>query len=182
MKALSVIAIVACLAACDTLKARSDYDRSFDFSGYRTFAWISEKPMIAASPDVSPLAQGRIQRAIARELTAKGFRHVPDPAAADFVVAFTVGTRHQILTSSTEAYPYPPGYVGPRGWGVSYFGTGDVDAYTQGRLAIDIFDVKRKQPVWTGVATKNVTGADQANVEALINEAVAKILATFPPG
>ena len=167
MRLVAVVVLAACLAACDTLSSHSDYDHSVDFSGYRTFAWISEKPMIAASPDVSPLAQGRIQRAITSTLAAKGIRYVEDPAAADFVIAFTVGSRQEIRASP--------------GWGAPYYDAANVDAYTQGRLAIDVFDAKKKQPVWTGVATKSVTGADQANVEALINKAVAKILESFPP-
>src|SRR5262245_29248027 len=170
------------LAACQSISSRSDYDHSFDFSGYDTFSWISEKPMIVATPDVSPLAQGRIQKAITETLATKGIRFVPDPAKADFVIAFTVGSRQQIGVSAAPAYPYPIGYVGPHDWGSPYYQDVDMGAYTQGRLAIDVFDVKLKQPVWTGVATKSITGADQANPGALVQKAVVAILKDFPPG
>jgi hypothetical protein len=178
-----VVALVSLLiAACESISARSDYDHSFDFTGYHTFSWISEKPMIVASPEVSPLAQGRIQKAITQTLATKGIRYVPDPANADFVIAFTVGSRQQVSVSSASAYPYPIGYVGPHGWGSPYYQDIDVREYTQGRLAVDVFDVKLKQPVWTGIATKNITGSDQANPKELVEKAVAEILKDFPPG
>ena len=66
-------------------------------------------------------------------------------------------------------------------WGGPYYQNIDVREFTQGRLAIDIFDVKQKQPVWHGHATKSISSSDQKNAEALINKAVAAILKDFPP-
>jgi hypothetical protein len=79
-------------------------------------------------------------------------------------------------------YPYPSGYRRPHDWGDPYYENVDVRDYSHGRLAIDVFDAKSKQPVWTGVGTKSITGSDQANPEALIQKAVDVILKDFPPG
>ena len=39
----------------------SDFDASTDFSGYRTFSWMSEHPLFVASPDpVNPALEGII--------------------------------------------------------------------------------------------------------------------------
>ncbi len=72
---------------------------------------------------------------------------------ADFVVAYTVGTREKIVSTS-----YPTTYQGDWGWhlyGRYYYQT-EVEhrTYTEGTLGIDIFDGKSKEPVWHGWASK----------------------------
>jgi hypothetical protein len=165
--------------ACETIDIKTDHDPQINFSGYRTFAWISKSPLVSRAPEVSPLAEGRIQNAVRNTLTQKGFRYVEDPNQADFVIAFTLGSRQKLQVTST---PYAASYgTGPYMWGRPYYQDVDVRQYTQGRLAIDIFDTKAREPVWTGVATKSITSSDQKRSEELINEVVAKILAGFPP-
>ncbi len=171
--------LCAFTVGCESIDTKTDYDTSFDFSGYHTFSWISKSPLISKSPEVSPLAEGRIANAVTNVLSQKGFRFVDDAAKADFVLAFTVGARQQVRVTSN---PYAVGYgAGPYMWGRPYYQDIDVREFTQGRLAIDIFDVKQKQPVWHGHATKSISSSDQKNAEELINKAVAEILKTFPP-
>ena len=57
-------------------------------------------------------------------------------------------------------------------------------AYTEGGLAIDVFDRRRESPVWHGVASKRLSRSkleDTAGNTETINSAVEKILAIFPP-
>jgi len=96
---------------------------------------------------------------------------------ADFTVAFTVGARDLINVDD-----YPLGYRGRRPWSARYFGTGaDVTTYTEGTLAIDIFDNGSRQPVWHGWARKRITGGDIEDPAPTIDAAVRAILAGFPP-
>ncbi len=53
--------------------------------------------------------------------------------------------------------------------------------YTEGMLAVDVFDNESRQPVWHGWARKRITGRDIEDPEASIDEAVEAILADFPP-
>jgi hypothetical protein len=176
------------LGACASgFQATYDYDRSHDFSGHRYWAWISEHPMkigeIGSIP--SPLIEPRIMSAIDGNLSRKGFERVDDPAAADFVVAFTIGSREKI---KVDTYPsYYGGYAYPRRWGGSYYGGGystetRVSEYTKGMLAIDIFDASEKVPTWHGATEKSITSTDRKNVEETINAAVTAVLKGFPPG
>jgi Domain of unknown function (DUF4136) len=164
---------------CDTVQTNSDFNRTFDFSTYKTFSWISENPMIESSPTTSPLTQGRVQLAIIDVMQEKGITYVTDPKAADFVIAFAVGTRQKVRVDTTH---YPIGYGGPYMWGMGYYQDIDVHEFTQGRLAIDVFDTRLRQPVWHGWGTKSVTEADQRNAEPVIRNAVDAILKDFPPG
>jgi Domain of unknown function (DUF4136) len=164
---------------CQSIQTRSDYDHRIDMSGYRTFSWISAHPMIAAAANVSPLTEGRVELAIIDTMQQKGITFVPDAKQADFVVAFTVGSRQKVRVDTTT---YPMAYRGPWVWGPGYYQDVDVREYTEGRLAIDIFDTKLHQPVWHGYGTKSITGSDRDNPAPAIQKAVAAILKPFPPG
>lgn len=174
---------LACLAlaglpACETIKVVSDHDPSFSFAGYDSYAWISEHPMVSSAQGINPLLEGRIMAVIQESLGQKGMKLVADPAQADFVVAFGVGARDRVSVTST---PYPVAYRGAWRWGGAYYNDVDVRQYTEGRLAIDIFDADEKRPVFHGYATANISGADQAKRQQMLREAVARILAEFPP-
>ena len=130
----------------------------------------------------NPLLQPRIMRAVEQSLTAKGFRQVEKPASADFVVSFTVGSREKVRVDSypTMSMGYSTGYPGHWRWGAAYHCCASdtrVREYTKGILAIDVFDVKERRPVWHGVASKTISEFDRENVEQTVKAAVDAVLA-----
>lgn len=178
---------VLSLAGCaSNFEAMYDHDPAVDFSTYKTYAWISEHPMKIASTTrpISPLLEGRIMAAMDDALAAKGYTQVADHDAADFVIAFTVGSREEIKVDT-----YPSMYAGygyPGRWGGAYYGMGygtdtTVRQYQKGMLAVDIFANAEHRPVWHGVATKSISEADRKAIDETIKAAVAAILAGFPP-
>lgn len=174
----ALVLLVSIMAGCASIETRHDVDPEADFSGYESFSWVADDPLMAATPNTSPLAGKRIERAVTQSLVAKGYRFVDDPESADFAVGFTIGTRDQVrITSSLE----PIGIVGPYRWGTVYQRDVDVREYTEGQLAIDIFDLGLKRPVWHGRAIKSLSAGDVKNPEKTINAAVQAILADFPP-
>ena len=183
--ALSLALMTGCAS---TFEASYDHDSAHDFTTYETFSWISKNPMkVGQSVRVpNPLLEPRISSAIEKALVAKGFKYVIEPEKADFVLSFTIGSREEI---SVDSYPSMSagvgmGYPSHWGWGGMYYGVGTetrVRQYTEGMLAIDIFDVKDRRPVWHGVATKRISDADRDDAEATINAAVDSVLAAFPP-
>ena len=174
---------LACLAlaglpGCETIRVVSDHDPSFSFAGYDSYAWISEHPMVSSERGLNPLLEGRIMAAIQDSLGQKGMKLVADPARADFVVAFGVGARDRVSVTST---PYPVAYRGAWRWGAGYYNDVDVRQYTEGRLAIDIFDAAEKRPVFHGYATANISATtDPAKRQQMLRNAVSRILAEFP--
>jgi hypothetical protein len=177
---ITLAASVLFVNGCTTISTGAHYDETTDFSTYRTFAWIGEDPYISGSnePDVAPLTHAKIRSAIRMGLEDKGYQFLDERDRADFVVAYTIGTREEIYI---ESYPSP--YYGPWGWHVrgSRYYVHDVAAhsYTRGTLSVDIFDGESKQPVWHGWAEKTVTVSDRKDPTAAINEGVAKLLGTF---
>lgn len=172
------------LGGCGATPPVVDYDKGVDFSSYHSFAFISDHPLLlaAGSPSPSPFLEERLMRATAQNLQAKGFVKADHPEAADFVVAFTIGARDKIQVNSFPE-PYRPIWGG-RGWGGAYYGGANVDVqqYTEGQLAIDMYDVSGRKAVWHGVATKRITKSMQRNADEATTEIVNNILMDFPPG
>lgn len=177
------------LTACTTgksYKTYDDYNPNIDFTNYQTFSFISDNPMIVSSAQgaVSPLLQGRIMNAIRADLSRKGFRYVTDPESADMAISFTVGARDQI---KVDQYPasYRTGYGSyyrGYGYGMNYATETRVRQYTEGQLAIDVFDVRSKTPAFHGSASTRVNNSDRENIEEFINNIVVETLDGFPPG
>jgi len=180
---------LAVLSACaSTFEATYDHDSANDFSKYQSFAWISKNPMkVGKGVEVrNPLLEPRISSALEKALVAKGYKYVIEPKSADFVVSYTIGSREEIRVDSYPSMSagYGMGHPGHWGWGGVYYGTGSetrVRQYTEGMLAVDVFDVSDRRPVWHGVATKRINDSDRDNLDATIKAAVDAILTGFPP-
>jgi hypothetical protein len=188
---LLILVTAVLTAGCATgFQATFDHDPAQDFSGYKTFAWISEHPMTVGRTDriPNPMLEPRIMSTVEERLGVKGYSKVQDAASADFVLAFTVGSREEV---KVDSYPSMTagrvGYAYPRHWGAwggAYYGYGTettVRQYTKGMLAIDVFDVAERRPVWHGVASKTINESDREDAAGTIKAAVDAILEGFPP-
>lgn len=174
------------LSGCGpSIKTQSDFDPEMDYKSYQKFVWVSENPMVlamAAPPTMSPFLEERVMAAISGSLMAKGYSETDDPENADFAVGFTIGTEDKVrVTSYPSTYG---GYYGRRGY---YYGGGGSDVrvsnYTEGTLAIDIFDVSTRQPAWHGWGSGTVGKPikDDAKRAAKYREVTDLILEGFPP-
>ena len=178
--------ILVMLVGCAATPPVIDYDPTIDFTGYKTFAFIGEHPLLrgVGAEEGSPLLEGRLMQLTENILSARGFKLVADRESADIAVGFTVGGREKIQVNSYPE-PYRPYYGGyGRGWGGAYYATPTsttVRQYTEGTLSVDIYDVSQHKPIWHGIATKRITDKMQKNPQETITEIVTGILATFPP-
>ncbi len=184
----SALWLVIVTGCASTFDASYDHDSANDFDKYQSFAWISKNPMkVGKGVDMpNPLLEPRIMSALENALVAKGYRYEKRPKDADFVVSFTVGSREEIKVDSYPTMSAGYGVAYPRhwGWGGMYYGAVTetrVRQYTEGMLAVDVFDVAERRPVWHGVASKKISESDRENVDATVKAAVDAILAGFPP-
>ena len=190
MKIIKGLVIFGCLllAGCQTtLRPATDYDSAVDFGKYQTFSWIDPHPLVFAATQrpISPLVEQRLMRETKAGLAKRGLAFVDDPTAADLVVGFSVGTREGIQITSYPNSSFTRGPAGRRthGWNDYWSGsTVRTRQYTEGQLAIDLFDVAEARPVWFGTVSRRVTSRDQAEPDAVIQQAVDAILGQFPPG
>ncbi len=162
------------LAGCATqAPGRTHHDPAHDFSGYQSFAWISEHPMkvgpVLADPRDS--LEPAVMASIRSSLENSGYRFASDADSADFVVSFTVGSREKVRPAG---YPsMKPEQDGRWSWGTEYHHGAEGAAYTQGVLAIDVFDAAEHRPVWHGVSGKRIDDEDRDDMTRLIDAVVS---------
>jgi len=164
---LALLAPTLLLAGCASVRVSTDYDRTFDFTAYRTFSWDPASAKDRSGPDAPPtLVQRRIRGAADDELLAKGYVRT-NPAAADFLLAYHGGVRHKVDVTRTR-YGRHGRWTAVR-----------VDPYQEGTLVLDIIDGPTHELVWRGVGIA-VVGKSRTP-DADIRKAVTAILEKFPP-
>ena len=180
-KAVCTLVCALVLTACASpIRTQHDSDPEADFAKYRSFAWISEDPVMWPRPGVvnskyiSPIDEQRIRRAVDADLLAKGYRRAESLDIADLVVSFTIGSQQKLKTNSTAGRSST--YGGRGGW---YGGSSvRVSTYTEGTLALEFYDRETRHAVWVGWASKRLSKSDDS--EKIIGKAVAAILEEFP--
>lgn len=164
--ALLLVAVTAAFG----MSVKSDYEKSFDFSRLRTFAFKTDR----ASNDplsTNTIEAKRIQNALAAQLSANGFTSSQDNP--DFVVAFYSRKKQKTQVQSVgPAFGFGPGF----GWGYGIPARGrwrwgfgpDIwtTTYTQGCIMADIIDPRNNEVVWRGVVTDTVSGINQSEKQA----------------
>jgi hypothetical protein len=179
----SLIAFTSLAAGCATISAGAHYDETTNFGLYKSFSWIDDQPLFVGSDDtgiiVSPLTQMKIQQAIRSGLENKGYEFVDNQEKANFIIAYTIGTRQETSVSS-----YPDAYYGLCGWHVcgSHYYVHEASAhnYTKGTVGVDIFDGTVNKPVWHGWAEKAITTGDENKPVSSIEAAIREMLVSFP--
>ena len=156
----------------------SRHDPEQDFSIYKTFAWTSERPWVEmGNLDIDPIVEQRVMDAIKTTLSDKGFIFIENRDDADIAVSFTLGARDQI-----EIDDHQDIISGDWRWGRGNFGQPHIEQFTEGTLAIDLYDLKRRSPVWFGSATKRLDHKEIGSIsEERLKRAVEGILGGFPP-
>lgn len=176
-----LLLLTSTFCACATIRTGSHFDAATNFGAYKSFSWIDDEPYIWAenSALVSALAQSMIQSEIQRQLEKKGYAFTDDRDNADFVVAYTVGTRDEIKVES-----YPIHFRGLWGWhvpyGYYYYREVSTHTYTTETLGVDIFDNASGKPVWHGWAEKTVTQSDRDDPGPVIKAGLGKLFESFP--
>ena len=176
MFAVAAITLAACSSG-PTIE--SDYDRTVDFSNFKTYAFFN--PMGIENPNYSSIYGSIFRSAISREMESRGYVVSDNP---DLMI--NVSGRLQDKTKvTTTSDPYMGGgYYGYRRgaygtWGGYGYGTQThVSNYTEGTINVDMVDRTEKRMVWEGVAVgrvndKNTPDETRANIHAGIKEMFA---------
>ena len=147
-----------------SVKVRHEYDKKINFSKYKTYTWISDKPV-----DRSVKAAKLIETAIKEQLNAKGYTHGLTEEA-EFGVMYYGGVKGNVDVVDYDFSAWRTDY-GKAGSGSP--------VYQEGTLFIEIVDMKKRMMVWRGWA--GVFIDDSSDMEKVIDEIVRKILERFPP-
>ena len=176
--ALLVLAAALLAAPASAQKVYVDFDETIDFSQYKTFAFRESPEDLR---DSNQLGHTRVQNAIRRQMMtadrpAEMVREDPDL----WVTYHTSEEREVRIDHDTFGTGYGSGWYGS-GWRHGgYWGGGygsyttTVSNYTKGTLVIDIWDAKKEQMVWRGIAS-DIVPASPGKREKLLEKALDKM-------
>lgn len=157
--------------------ATADYDRSADFSAYRSFGFFD--PLGTDAAGYESLVTQTLKAATRREMESRGYVYAE--TNPDLLINFNAKLAKQTQVTQT---PAPPVYYGYRrgiygGWSGYGYET-QVSQYTEGTINIDMVDARRKQLVWEGVAVGRVTEKQRQDRQAAITAAAVEIFTKYP--
>ncbi|MBV8495160.1 MAG: DUF4136 domain-containing protein [Gammaproteobacteria bacterium] len=168
-----LVPALAGLPAC-TLYVRSDVNKALIGSVHcGSFAWAGSFHGNSAlrGTIANPVNENRLRTAIAAHLQG-GVQATP--ANADCLVGYGIGST--TVVDGVWPYDWGWGYYG-WGWGGPWPGP---YAYTQGIIAVDLYDAKSRQPLWHASVDQSLYGASGADADKRIDAAVAAIFSKYP--
>ena len=151
-------------------KVTTDYNRSANFTQYKTFMWIKE-PKTA-----NPLMRERVIEDVNQALAGKGLQLVTSDA--DLCIAVHAATKEE-RTLNTFYDGFGGGWRWRWGGGFGSATTYE-NTYEVGTLVVDIFDAQTKEAIWRSTSSKTLSDNPEKNSESL-NKAVTKMFKSFPP-
>ena len=169
-----LILTLALISSCSSLSVTFDYNKSVDFSKFRSFQW-RDGIDISWNKEGSTLVydENIVHSAANAILSSKGYIILLS-GTPDFYI-YPHANAKDIIAVSEWDYRYSSEWA-PNTKII------DADYYEGNNLFIDIVDAKRKVLVWRGVATEmdpdNLTPGE---IEKTVQKAVIKMFEDFPP-
>ena len=177
IKGILILLLVALMAGCATVAVNFDYDPGTNFSDLKTYAWASNDSVKTgdARIDNNTLFHIRVQNAIDAELTLKDFEK-KSMGTPDFLVQYNIMVKDKADIESFGHSSFDGDGSSGGGSGITTF------HYTEVTLIINIADPQTENLIWhgTGSAIADPDASPERKTNQ-INNAVAQILAKFPP-
>jgi hypothetical protein len=178
----AAVAVVLAVETASAVDVKVDFDRRFDFTSARTWAWKADQPgavRMARSQDDDPeaarmRAEPLIMAAVADELERRGLQRAT--GTPDLTIGYFL-----LLSTSQSAQTLGHYVPSVTEWALPPFsrGTQSLTLLNRGSLVLDV--TAKNAIVWRGVADANIkVDADDRAREALIREAVRDLLRRFP--
>ncbi len=185
MKKIYVIMVlaIALLTSCGGIKVTTDFDKTVDFSKFKTFeyyGWAKESDKI-----LNQLDKDRIEKAFGKEFSNRNLKLVNENG--DLVVLLYIVTKEKTQTTAhTDHYGGGRGYMGYYGYGPGWgYGPGystttihEYD-YVEGTLVVSIYDKNTEKLIWEGVGVKTIE-ENPKNRDVSVQKAAQAIMREFP--
>src|SRR5688572_4271324 len=169
-------------AGCATNRApetRIDYDKTANFSVYRTYGFPKETGTDRGG--YSTLVTSYLKSSVSTAMEARGYKYSEE--RPDLLVNFFTNTRERTETRPQAGGSLGYGYYGYRRGLYNAWPMYDDDrtvTYKVGTINVDIVDAEKKQLVWEGVAEGRVTEEQMSNPKATINAVVTELMRQYP--
>ena len=161
-------------ATASSAEVKTDYDRTAEFSRYKTYSWGKVHTQDLLWTD-------RIKAAVASALAAKGWTELESGGDVS-IMAMEMTKDHRALNTYYDNFG---GGWGWRRWGGGFgygFGTSTTteETYQVGTLVVDLFDTSAKKLIWRGSASDTLSEKSDKNIKKL-NSDIQKMFDHFPP-
>jgi hypothetical protein len=152
-------------------QVKTDFDRSTDFSQYKTYSWEKVHTQ-------NPLWVDRIKAAVNSALEAKGWMQAESGGNVS-IMAMEMNQSHQTLNTYYDSFGGGWGWRG--GFGDSFGDSTTTEStYKVGTLVVDLYDSNTKKLIWRGSASDTLSGKADKNIKNL-DRGVEKMFDHFPP-
>jgi len=171
---LALAALIAGCATTDAPNTRIDYDKTADFSVYRTYGFPKETG--ADRGGYATLVTSYFKNAVSTAMEARGYKYSAENP--DLLVNFYMNTRER-----TEIRPAPEAGYGYYGYRRGFYGAWYDDRtinYQVGTISLDIVDAAKKQLIWEGVSEGRVSEEALANPKVTVNGVVTEMMRQYP--
>lgn len=178
------------ISGCSTLEVQVDYDEKHNFSALSSFAVVYKN-----KEDGRDFDRDRISRLVSAYMKDKGYKNV-EKSAADFYVTMhlnveqksqietnyeTIGLRPVPYTYMGFERPYPLRPAGMIAMEPDVRVTTRTNEYEEGRLVLEILDVKENRVVWQGIAKDRLSDDyTQKEKSEYLNKVIAELFKDFP--
>ena len=168
MKTVRVLFVFSLVLMAGSITARAqsvqtDYDRSFNLAGLKSYAFYKQDRGPGDPLAVSPINDRRIHDALDSQLTAQGFAHSRSEQP-DFLIAYFVTTRKGL-----DIHDNRMGIL-------QRMGSITVNQVTEGTLVVVFLDRSTRQEVWRGFIYGTINSKD---LDKHVNKGVAKLVQRF---
>lgn len=200
-KILTIVTIAALFAGCATAynKVYSDFDRSINFSGYKTFAWLPDKADTVNSPYNNEIIRNNIRNYLGQCLSDRAYSFNAEQPDLLMQLEIKNAKKERVLTATTtypQLYYYRPYYFGslyynPYHYNYYYrynsavpysYSTGSSSTqkieYINGAITLNVIDRNTNKLIWTGTAEGDIY--DPSVIQKDLHPAVHSIIATYP--
>jgi hypothetical protein len=155
-----------------------NFDKTADFSKYKTYRW-EKHPQ---SADINEITVKQLGEAFDAELARKGLVKT-GAGKADLVIVYQLAVKEEKeINSYSTGWGYGPGWGGYYGGGGSTSTNTTISTITIGSVNLDMYDARKQELVWRGVASKTVNPkAKPDKQQRNIEKAAEKLLKNYPP-
>ncbi len=174
IRLLIISSLMVVAFGCSTVSYQYDYDPEVNYTGLKTFNWMS----VSVQEDIHTLNVKRLQEAVNAQLETKGCKMTEDNP--DFYISMHIAKKEKMdvrawnYTYSGRAMLHGGSYAANTQY--------DVYQYEVGTFILDFVDAQSRKLIWRGIAKGEVRNySSPVKRNERIDEIVQKVLSNFPP-
>jgi len=160
-------------------KVKVGYDKSTDFSKYRSYTWA--KPQM---PVTRPLLYETVVGTIDQELHKKGIERTEQDGDLILITAggMEYGSNLPAGTPILPVYGGPPPDMNATMWtGANPSSVASGPIVAKGTLVLELVDRSQNKVIWNGIVTRTFDPEQKNKGLVLAQKAIVKLLKGFPP-